>query len=44
MKREKKDHPIIIEFKIGAFILFVAVPVLAWQTGQNLWARLHDKE
>ena len=44
MKKEKKDHPVLFALKIGAFLLFVVVPIIAWKNGQNLWFRLHDKE
>nr|WP_295685012.1 hypothetical protein [uncultured Lachnoclostridium sp.] len=44
MKKERKDHPVLCALKISAFLLFVVVPVVAWQTGQDLWTRLHGKE
>ena len=44
MKRERKDHPVWFALKFAAFLSFVVIPILAWQKGQNFWARLHDKE
>lgn len=43
MKKKSKDHPIWFVFKLAVFLLFVVVPVVAWQTGQNFWTRLHEK-
>lgn len=43
MKKERKDHPVLFALKISACLLFLVVPVVAWQTGQNLWTRLHEK-
>lgn len=50
MKKKRKDHsidhphPIWFALKIAAFMSFFVVPILAWQTGQNFWTKLHDKE
>lgn len=43
-EKEKKENSVLFVMKISAFLLFVVIPVLAWQKGQNFWTKLHDKE